>query len=300
MQRSSSPVNSSAKANPLPTLVFTGREQPNHQPPDHNISSIPSQQVTFRAILDIIEAKKAEFAQAPLFQFMQDRRISPSQRLGFAPCIAHFIMSFGDLNKYVFRDESSDDVIQQLVNEHTYEDDHHWQWFLHDLNELGFNRPRCFIDTLRFLWSDETLLSRQLSYQLSACILNADPVIKMAAIEAIEATGNILFSHTAQVAQELEITTGRKYIYFGQFHLNVETGHAAGGEDIEAQLAAVVLSAEMVEQTLQVVTHVFEIFTSWLDEMLTYAQTRLVGDAQTRPVSDWITSVPINPDALGV
>jgi hypothetical protein len=238
---------------------------------------------------------------------MEDRHISPLQRLGFAPCIAHFILSFGDLNKYVFRDESSDDdVIQNLVNEHTYEDDHHWQWFLHDLKELGFNRSQCFTDTLRVLWSDETLRTRQLSYQLSACTLNADPVIKMAAIEAIEATGNILFTHATQVAKELEITTGRKYIYLGQFHLNVETGHAAGGKDIEAQLAAVVLSAERMEQVLQVVTHVFEVFTSWLDEMLTYAQThahaqtQLAGDGIIDGIVDGIVSVPINPDALGV
>ena len=296
MQRSSFPATSNAKANHFPlSLASTVSEQSNHQHPDHDRSdspAAPSQSVTFQAILDVIETKKVAFAQAPLFQFMQDRRISPLQRLGFAPCIAHFILSFGDLNKYIFRDEASDDDIQKLVNEHTYEDDHHWHWFLLDLEELGFNRPKGFTDTLRFLWSDETFITRQLSYQLSACTLTADPVIKMAAIEAIEATGNVLFRHTTQVAQELEAITGREYIYFGQFHLNVETGHAVGDENTEAQLAAVVLSVEMEQQALQVVTHVFEIFTSWLDEMLTYAQTR--------PVCDWISPAPINPDALGV
>lgn len=54
---------------------------------------------SFQDILNVIEIKKAEFAQAPLFQFMQDSSISALQRLGFAPCIAHFIMSFGDLSK---------------------------------------------------------------------------------------------------------------------------------------------------------------------------------------------------------
>lgn len=117
-------------------------------------------------------------------------------------------------------------------------------------------------------------------------------MVKLAAIEAIEATGNILFSHTTQVAQELEAITGREYIYFGQFHLNVETGHAVGDEDTEAQLAAIVLSAKMQQQALEAVNHVFELFTSWLDEMLTYAQTR--------PVHDWISPLPINPEALGV
>lgn len=117
-------------------------------------------------------------------------------------------------------------------------------------------------------------------------------MVKLAAIEAIEATGNILFSHTTKVAQELEAITGREYIYFGQFHLNVETGHAVEDENTEAELAAIVLSAEMEMQALQVVGHVFEIFTNWLDEMLTYAQTQ--------PVCDWISPDPVNPDALGV
>lgn len=106
---------------------------------------------SFQDILKIVEIKKAKFAQAPLFQFMQDNSISALQRLGFASCIAHFIMSFGDLNKYVFRDESSNDLVQSLINEHTYEDDHHWHWFLRDLQVLGFDRPQSFVDTLRFL-----------------------------------------------------------------------------------------------------------------------------------------------------
>jgi len=38
----------------------------------------------------------------------------------------------------------------------------------------------------------------------------------MAAIEAIEATGNILFDYTARVAQELQSIT--QQMYFGEFH----------------------------------------------------------------------------------
>ncbi len=66
-------------------------------------------------ILDIIEIKKAEFARSPLFQIMQDSSISPLQRLGFSPCIAHFIMRFGNLNKYLFRDESSNELVQNMI-----------------------------------------------------------------------------------------------------------------------------------------------------------------------------------------
>lgn len=230
---------------------------------------------SFQDILDVVETKKAEFAQAPLFEFMQDSSISPLQRLGFSPCIAHFIMSFGDLNKYVFRDESSNDRVQNLINEHTYEDDHHWHWFLRDLQVLGFDQPKSFVETLRFLWGNETCRTRQLSYQLSACTLNADPIVKLAAIEAIEATGNVLFSHTTRVVQELRSITQQDYIYFGQFHLTVETGHAVGDDNTELELASIALSSETKQQALEVVDHVFELFTAWLDEMLTYAKNHI-------------------------
>jgi len=66
--------------------------------------------------------------------------LSPRERLAIFPCMAPFILAFGDLNKYVMRDEASTDKHQQLVNKHTYEDDHHWPWYLEDLTALGFDR----------------------------------------------------------------------------------------------------------------------------------------------------------------
>ncbi len=239
---------------------------------------------SFQDILNIIEIKKAKFAQAPLFQFMQDDSISALQRLGFAPCIAHFIMSFGDLNKYVFRDEFSNDLVQSLINEHTYEDDHHWHWFLRDLQVLGFDRPQNFVDTLRFLWGNETCITRQLSYQLSAYTLNSEPIVKMAAIEAIEATGNILFSYTTRVAQELQSITKQEYIYFGKFHLSVETGHAVRDNNTDVQLVSIPLSSKMKQQALDVVNNIFDLFTAWLNEMLTYAKIH--------PVENWLFPTP--------
>jgi hypothetical protein len=53
---------------------------------------------------------------------------------------------------------------------------------------------------------------------------------------AIEATGNILFSYTIRVAQELQSITEQEYIYFGKFHLTVETGHAVRDDNTEVQL----------------------------------------------------------------
>ena len=223
-------------------------------------------------ILSLIEEKNHEYAQLPFFQFLEDKTIDPKQRLSFAPCIAHFIMSFGDLNKYVFREKQAVTKLESMINEHTYEDDHHWPWFVNDLDKLGFNSQTSFTQMLRFLWSEQCKVSRQLSYQLSAYTLQAEPIIKMVAIEAIEATGNVLFSRTSQVASELTEITGQKYTYFGEFHFNLESGHAMGTEGGEDFLTTVKLTDSQRYQAYEVVNNVFSIFTEWTHELLAYAQ----------------------------
>jgi hypothetical protein len=61
----------------------------------------------------IFEAKRA-YATLPLFEFMRDETLTPRERLTFFPCMAPFILAFGDLNKYVMRDDASRDPHQQL------------------------------------------------------------------------------------------------------------------------------------------------------------------------------------------
>jgi hypothetical protein len=231
-------------------------------------------------ILELIAAKKQVYAQLPLFTFMQDSQLAPIQRLAFAPCMAHFIMSFGDLNKYVFRNQSCTSPLQQLINEHTHEDDHHYPWFLTDLSKLGFNSSTGFVDTLRFLWSEDTQITRRLSYQLVALTLYADPIYKVVVIEAIEATGNVLFNLTTQIAQELQRINQQEYQYFGQFHFHRETGHAAKSADGEQLLETIILTAAERQIAHDLVEKVFDLFTQWTDELLMYATKENVVNAE--------------------
>lgn len=223
-------------------------------------------------IIAFIEKQNQEYTQLPLFAFLENESIPPTQRLSFAPCIAHFIMSFGDLNKYVFREKEAVTKAQQVINEHTYEDDHHWAWFVTDLEKLGYNQKVNFTQVLRFIWSEQTKVSRLLSYHLSAYMLHADPVIKLIAIEAIEATGNILFSRTAKVASELEEITKQEYIYFGKFHFNLETGHAMTTPEGEDFFAQIELTDSQRQEAIDIVEKVFKIFSEWTYELLAYAQ----------------------------
>ena len=225
-----------------------------------------------KEVLALVEKRKQEFAQLPFFRFMQDKSIDPRQRLAWAPCVAPFAIGFGQLNRFDFRKEPTDEPIQKLINRHTYEDDHHWVWFLEDLEKLGLNHLMKFSDAMRFYWGEETYKTRQVCHQIALYTFRSEPVVVLAAIEAIEATGNVALAVTAQVAQELEQITRQKYRYFGEDHFCVETGHTTGTDDIEKLLESIQLTQKQRAKAFEVVEKVFEVFTEATNEMRAYAE----------------------------
>jgi len=223
-----------------------------------------------KEVLAFIEHKKQEFAQLPLFELLQDKRIDPRQRLAFAPCITPFVMNIWEVNKYFFREEPTNDPIQALINVHSYEDDHHFLWYYEDMEKLGLNKSMTYLDTLKFIWGPENEKARQVCYKLAAYAYQADPILKLAIIEANEATGNVFLSITAEIARELQQITGEKYRYFGEYHLAVETGHAMGTPDIESLIENIEISAEMQDKACLLVEKVFAAFTAMLNEWMAY------------------------------
>jgi hypothetical protein len=221
----------------------------------------------------ILQAKRT-YTTLPLFEFMRDETLTPRERLAFYPCMAPFILAFGDLNKYVLRDELSSDPHQKLVNNHTYEDDHHWPWYLEDLATLGFDQSSTASRILTGLYSDRMCVNRMLMTRLSHLIYDAAPVEKLAIIEAIEETGNVLFGLTAALARRIEAEERVTLRYLGDFHFALETGHAVNGAEHQA-LAAIPLTREQRERCLNFVARVFEYFEEWTDELLKYAEMEL-------------------------
>jgi hypothetical protein len=224
-------------------------------------------------VLELIEKKKQEFAKSGLFEFMRDQSIDPRQRLAFAPCIAPFAMSLGEFNKYVFREEPTNDPLQVIVNNHTYEDDYHWLWFLEDLETLGINKAVKFSEALNFLWNQETKGSRWVSHQIFRSAFGASPITKLAILEVIEATANVFFSTAAPIAQELRTINQKEFLYFGCFHLAVETGHTRGAPEVDQLIKNIQLSEENRQEAFEVVENLFEVFTELTDELLVYAKT---------------------------
>lgn len=221
-------------------------------------------------ILELIEQKKKVYSQSAFFKFLQDETIDPSERLAFAPCAAPFIMSFADLCKYVLRQEPTNDKIQSILNQHTYEDESHWRWFLEDLDTLGFNSLLPLNDCLRFFWGKETQASRLLTYQLYAYIAQSEPIEKLVVLEAMEAASDVFMSNTKPVATLLQSITNREYQYFGERHFEAEMSHNTHSHSVNNFLKNIYLSEKTLQKNCDLVNQVFELFTQWNARLLEY------------------------------
>lgn len=223
-----------------------------------------------KTVLQHILRKKRDFARRPLFDHLRDTRLSPADRLAFFPCMAPFILCFGDFNRYVLRTEPTDDPHLQTINRHTYEDDHHWPWYLEDFAELGHDDvPVAPGDTMRFLWSDATAHGRLLSTRLAHLVWSAEPAVRLAIVEAIEETGNVLFALTAEVARTIQRDEGKQLRYLGDFHFQLESGHAMNND--HADLAAIALDDTLRADAIRRVDQVFAWFADWTDELHRHA-----------------------------
>jgi hypothetical protein len=223
-----------------------------------------------KEVLRHIFGKKRVYQLLPLFQWMQDERLSARARLAFYPCMAPFILSFGDLNKFVLRAERPGDLFQEMVNQHTLEDDHHWPWYLEDFTKLGFDLEMPGTAWMGFLWGEETAQNRVLMARLTALIHGTSSVERLVIIEAIEETGNVLFSNILPLAEHIERELGEQLRYCGSFHFDLESGHAVGAD--HKALANVSLSEHERARCLAMVDEVFDAFEQWTHELLRYAK----------------------------
>jgi hypothetical protein len=223
-------------------------------------------------IIAFINSQKQEFTKLPLFDMMQDETLKPEYRLSFVPCMAHFIMSFGDINTYALRDLDTADPIQSIVNQYSYEDDKHWPWFITDIEQLGFDTQLSFTQSLRFLWSEQTKVTRQLSYYISAFTLQTSSFMKLVVIKVLEATGEVFFSISNKITSELAKTTNQEYLYFGNHHLNAENEHTMAAPEAESYLSQIQPTEAQCQEALYIVEKLFNLFSEWTYELLTYTQ----------------------------
>jgi len=228
-----------------------------------------------KQVLRHIFDKKRAYSRLPLFDRMRDERIDPQERMAFYPCMAYFILSFGDLNKFVLREEPPRDGYQEMVNVHSLEDDHHWPWYLEDFAKLGFDVDMRGTEWMHFLWGEETVQNRILMARLTALVKGTTSLERLVVIEAIEETGNVLFGTMLPLAEAIEQRLQMPLRYCGAFHFDRESGHFVGGD--HGEFARILLDGQERERCVALADEVFSLFEAWTHELLRYAMAHPVG-----------------------
>jgi hypothetical protein len=225
-----------------------------------------------KRVLQRIDERTREFAAHPLFSHLRDPSVDARQRLSFVPALAHFVMTFADLYKQVLHAESHGDELQEIVNAHASEDGGHWRWFLADLQNLGEDRRLGFTDALRFLWGEETVHLRMLSYTMCRLGLGATSLEKLVLVCCIEATGRVMLGTVGPVGAEVGRLTGKKLVYFGEHHFATESDHTLEQDDVHARIARIELPPDRAVELSRLVDDAFAAFASTADEIHRFAR----------------------------
>jgi hypothetical protein len=238
-----------------------------------------------KKVYEHIGRRSETFAGEPLFSYLRDESIDPAQRLRFIPFMSHFVMAFADLYNVVLPEEAGSDRNLDLVNAHLREDSEHWKWFLADLANANLDPELRFTDSLRFVWSDQTVATRLLSYRI--CQLSGgleSSTQKLVMINCIEATGKIALQALAVAGTALERKVGRKLVYFGGHHVETETHHTLEGDDVRESIEEVVLTDDDRRAAIALVDKTFVLFENAVSEMNRVARSGGGLGPSSRPV----------------
>lgn len=225
-----------------------------------------------RELLKVVDEERRAYEQHPWIRFLKDPSVPGEARLAYAPFAAHFIMTFADLNRMLMGEapqQGADEGFDHIVSRHAQEDATHWAWYLADMETLGWNPAGTFNDTLRFLWRKEGRRARELGYHMIAELLGAPSVLRYGLIEAIEAMGNVWLNATIHASRA--VSGGHKLVYFGDHHLDRETGHAIGSEDMIDARDDIELTPELRARGIRSVRLLFSKMSAFNDEILEHS-----------------------------
>src|SRR5262249_11541687 len=135
-------------------------------------------------------------------------------------------------------------------------------------------------DTL-WWWFDckETALIRRLAMEtLVLTVTHPDPLVRFPMMESIERCGDVFFSNTVILTQELTPQTGRNYRYYGEYHRVRANGHLHPDERL---FTGQTLTPTQRQAASQLVDRMFDMFEQELDLMLDYARRATAQPLQT-------------------
>lgn len=225
-----------------------------------------------RAIMDHRDEREEKLMGHPLFAWLRSDEVPLRNRMDIFPVSAPLPTLFRDLNMWVLRYPAPASPLEAAINAHTIEDATHSQLYVHDWRALGFDERLGFsvADTLWWLFASPHTRPFRDRLPVLAGIAAADrgdPVLRFVQAEAIEASGNAFFANVAPVAEEFSKLTGVEYRYFGQYHLERESGHVETGNVFDD----VVLGTEKRSEALRLFDRVFDATVAFVDACYDYA-----------------------------
>lgn len=233
-----------------------------------------------KSVLMLMNSMGRSFEENPLLKWLRESESDVERKLWLGIFSAPFVMHFSDLNRYhiSYGDEAAGDRHRTVLNQHAAEDMTHSELFVKDFSTLGWEQhfgssPRL----MDFLYTHPDLaqLRAAIAELTSLVIHSQDPAARFAVVEAIEASGNGLFRHTAPLALEYRKRTGKELVFWGDHHLTLENGHTMTSD--EEAFAGLRLDKQRRAQVTTAATETFRI----LDD-LGYEMMRLVQDAVER------------------
>lgn len=223
-------------------------------------------------IFDHIAQRSLQASQAPLFMHLKVSECDAYEKLGFVPWAAHFAMTFADLHEFFGSTEPACDEYEKAANVNLFEDVTHWNWYLTDLITLGLDPQLRFTQALRFIWSAQTAATRRFTYEMCKLCAKLRSLERLVMVNALEATGRVMFQAVSPVREQVEARAGRRLQYFGKLHLDTERKHTLEDETLRASLARITLDDSTRGKLLAIVDHVFEYFLAFADGLLRVLQ----------------------------
>jgi hypothetical protein len=183
---------------------------------------------------------------------------------------AYFHLSFTDINRLALYYSNPTDKYMNALNLHTKEDKTHYKQYLQDFKLLGYDKKMKASDVLAFMWSDNNLASRDLSFTLYELGKKFQhPGVRFAMIESIEEQGNVLFTAYANLTKKININS-QDYSFFGEKHLLLEQGHLVNQDVNEHDLFdTIALTPDEISDAIYVIHATWDAFEVWQAGIMT-------------------------------
>ncbi|MFL6138205.1 MAG: hypothetical protein ACJ74O_10440 [Frankiaceae bacterium] len=230
-------------------------------------------------VLKVVEEWRERIEDHPLHRWLvaEDDGVAPEDKLWFSLYFTNFIMYFRELNLYhiSYGEQRHTDAQRAALSAHADEDMTHSRLFMRDFKTLGWDGLLGWKPSEVFHWLFSSPVNESLRKRTTAItklyIEAEDPAVRYAVVEAVEACGNALFRHTKQVADRYAARTGRELIYWGEYHLHRETGHAVE-DDAEGEFGHLELTPEQRTGAIRRAVRAFELIDEQNSDMLRLAQ----------------------------